>query len=128
MRVKFGKRVFDYSPKHEKIVRALWVTSVLERGKVYLPVEAGWLPDLRAEIISFPKGKHDDQVDCMVQLIRCAPTLISYVKALGLSQAFRRKADPEGSPPPAEAPAPQRRLRSIYGLERELGRQFGRDW
>jgi predicted phage terminase large subunit-like protein len=128
MRVKFGKRVFDYSPKHEKIVRALWVTSVLEQGKVYFPAEASWLPDLRAEIIAFPKGNHDDQVDCMVQLIRCAPTLISNVKALGLSQAFRRKADPEGSPPPAEAPAPRRRLRSIYELDSDVARHFGRDW
>jgi predicted phage terminase large subunit-like protein len=129
MRATFGKRVFCDAPRIEKAVRALAVTPVLERGKVYLPAEAAWLPEFRAEILSFGNGKHDDQVDCMVQFIRWAPILLEKIKNLGLSQAFRRNTDPEGSPPPADAPAPpQRRLRSIYGLDSDVARHFGKGW
>jgi len=34
-------------------------------GKVYLPAHAPWTEDLMAELLSFPAGKHDDQVDVL---------------------------------------------------------------
>lgn len=34
-------------------------------GKVYLPQNGSWVPDLLAELTSFPAGKHDDQVDAL---------------------------------------------------------------
>ena len=34
-------------------------------GKVYLPQAAPWVPDLLAEMVAFPAGKHDDQVDTL---------------------------------------------------------------
>ena len=30
-----------------------------------LPQNAPWLADLRSELLSFPAGKHDDQVDAL---------------------------------------------------------------
>ena len=30
---------------------------------LYVPVHAPWYPAFRAELLSFPAGKHDDQVD-----------------------------------------------------------------
>ncbi|MCB0133560.1 MAG: phage terminase large subunit [Caldilineaceae bacterium] len=34
-------------------------------GKVYLPHNAPWIADLLAEMVAFPAGKHDDQVDTL---------------------------------------------------------------
>jgi hypothetical protein len=30
-----------------------------------VPADAAWLPDLRAELLGFPTGRHDDQVDAL---------------------------------------------------------------
>jgi phage terminase large subunit-like protein len=34
-----------------------------------LPNKAPWLEDLRAEVLAFPNGRHDDQVDALSQLL-----------------------------------------------------------
>lgn len=36
----------------------------MQQGKVFFPY-ASWMPDLRSELLSFPAGKHDDQVDVL---------------------------------------------------------------
>jgi hypothetical protein len=32
---------------------------------LYVPCHADWYPALRSELLSFPAGKHDDQVDAL---------------------------------------------------------------
>jgi hypothetical protein len=32
---------------------------------LYVPFHAPWYPAFRAELLSFPAGKHDDQVDAL---------------------------------------------------------------
>jgi hypothetical protein len=32
---------------------------------LYVPFNAPWYADLRSELLSFPAGKHDDQVDAL---------------------------------------------------------------
>jgi hypothetical protein len=32
---------------------------------LYVPARAPWLPDLKAELLAFPTGKHDDIVDAL---------------------------------------------------------------
>ncbi len=32
---------------------------------LYVPINAPWFADLRSELLSFPAGKHDDQVDAL---------------------------------------------------------------
>jgi hypothetical protein len=32
---------------------------------LYVPTHAQWYADFRAELLSFPAGKHDDQVDAL---------------------------------------------------------------
>ena len=32
---------------------------------LYVPVNASWYPAFRSELLSFPAGKHDDQVDAI---------------------------------------------------------------
>ena len=34
-------------------------------GKLYIPTHAPWYADFRSELLAFPAGKHDDQVDAI---------------------------------------------------------------
>ena len=42
----------------------------IEAGKVWLPREAPWLKDFYHELVQFPGGRHDDQIDSLVQFLR----------------------------------------------------------
>ena len=41
----------------------------VESGKVFLPISASWLPELEAELFTFPQSRHDDQVDSIAQAL-----------------------------------------------------------
>ena len=42
----------------------MWAQSAkIEAGYVLLPERAPWLQDFQTEILRFPYGRHDDQVD-----------------------------------------------------------------
>jgi len=56
-------------PSGDKIVRLESVSPVLESGRVLLPERASWLGDFLAEILAFPGGTHDDQVDSLSQFL-----------------------------------------------------------
>ncbi len=45
------------------------VTPMIEGGQVFLPKSASWLPDYLKELVAFPNGKHDDQVDMTSQYL-----------------------------------------------------------
>jgi predicted phage terminase large subunit-like protein len=47
----------------DKIARALTVKTRYETGMVYHLIGASWLTDYETELLEFPNGKHDDQVD-----------------------------------------------------------------
>ncbi|MDR2613416.1 MAG: phage terminase large subunit [Deltaproteobacteria bacterium] len=55
-----------------KLSRAHAATAAFESGHVYLPPpeRAPWVGDFVAELLSFPSGAHDDQVDAMAQALR----------------------------------------------------------
>lgn len=61
--------VTPYEPKCDKIMRMDSASSMIEKGFVYLPERAPWLSDLLSELMSFPKGKHDDQADSLSQAL-----------------------------------------------------------
>ncbi len=51
---------------HEsKETRAWTIAARYEAGKVFHPRFAPWLQDLEAELLAFPVGEHDDQVDVL---------------------------------------------------------------
>jgi predicted phage terminase large subunit-like protein len=45
------------------------VSPVIQAGHVFLPTRAIWLPDYEKELVAFPHGKHDDQVDATSQYL-----------------------------------------------------------
>ena len=55
------------NPEGDKIVRMHGQTAPIEAGAVHLPKTAPWLDEFKKEILSFPRGKHDDQVDALSQ-------------------------------------------------------------
>jgi hypothetical protein len=41
---------------------------------VYLPKQADWLDSFLLELLAFPNGRHDDQVDSVSQFLKWAMT------------------------------------------------------
>lgn len=62
----------EVSGHESKAFRFDQVTPMFEAGQVYLPERAIWLADYEKEIVSFPLGKNDDQVDATSQYLRWA--------------------------------------------------------
>ncbi|WP_204325932.1 phage terminase large subunit [Sulfitobacter sediminilitoris] len=64
-----GLNIRGIIPKGDKQTRLLGVTPLIESGKVAIPKNAPWLATFQHEVILFPKGKHDDQVDSLSQFL-----------------------------------------------------------
>lgn len=58
-----------YAPREDKVMRVHGQSAIIEAGQVLLPQRASWLEDFRAEVLAFPHGKHDDQVDSLSQFL-----------------------------------------------------------
>ena len=56
----------------DKVSRALPASVWMENGKVWFPHDVSWLADLESELLSFPHGAHDDQVDAMAYAVAFA--------------------------------------------------------
>ena len=56
-------------PDGSKEDRMVAQSAVIEAKRVYIPNTASWLEDFRAEIVAFPSGKNDDQVDSLSQFL-----------------------------------------------------------
>jgi predicted phage terminase large subunit-like protein len=54
-------------PTLDKVMRMNAHTARIEAGCVHLPRRASWLDEFRKEIMAFPAGKLDDQVDALSQ-------------------------------------------------------------
>lgn len=48
-----------------KAVRAQSIRGRMALHGLYVPTHAPWYPELRSELLAFPGGKHDDQVDAL---------------------------------------------------------------
>lgn len=59
-------------PVGDKLVRMEAQTPRIEAGHVLLPKEAPWLAEFLEELLAFPRGKHDDQVDSVSQFLKWA--------------------------------------------------------
>lgn len=57
------------NPATSKEHRASQQTVKFEQGRIKLPQNAAWLSDFESELLSFPNGRHDDQVDSVVQFL-----------------------------------------------------------
>ena len=53
----------------DKETRLSRVAAMIENGNVNLPRDAHWKDDFLLEVLAFPNGRHDDQVDSMTQAL-----------------------------------------------------------
>ena len=58
-----------HRPRYDKEARLLAQSARFESGQVHLPAEATWLADYMSELLAFPNGRHDDQVDSTSQAL-----------------------------------------------------------
>lgn len=54
-----------FPTRGDKAVRAQSIRGRMALEGLYVPTGAPWYPELRSELLSFPAGKHDDQVDAL---------------------------------------------------------------
>ena len=66
---KAGLSAAAVKPDRDKESRMSVASAKFEAGQVYLPVHAPWLAELEEELLSFPHGRHDDQVDSISQAL-----------------------------------------------------------
>ena len=62
-------RPIGIRPDRDKDTRLASQSYVIEAGRVRLPQDAPWLDAFRNEILAFPHGRHDDQVDSLSQFL-----------------------------------------------------------
>jgi predicted phage terminase large subunit-like protein len=93
-----GLPVRQLKPCGDKEVRSLTLQTRFAAGQVWFPrAQPLWLKPLEAELVTFPQGSHDDQVDALSYLAREA--------------ALKTRTRPTAAPPPEE---PKRSYEEIY--------------
>jgi len=68
-KIKFGGAVRPVPVERDKISRAYVQQAKFYAGQVLFPRGASFLPELEAELLVFPQGRNDDQVDSLVQAL-----------------------------------------------------------
>lgn len=62
-------RCIAINPEGDKATRMSSVSAQIEAGYVFIPEQAAWLQDFQKEILQFPYGRFDDQVDSLSQFL-----------------------------------------------------------
>ena len=65
-------RPIGRKPEGGKVERMAAQSASIEAGQVHLPDGASWLDDFLIELLAFPQGRHDDQVDSVAQFLAWA--------------------------------------------------------
>ena len=61
--------IIPIKPKKSKECRVNDILTTLEAGNILIAYNEKWTQELEVELLSFPAGKHDDQVDAISQFI-----------------------------------------------------------
>ena len=101
-------------PRGDKISRLEGQLGKIEAGYLLIPETADWLDDFETELLSFPRGRHDDQVDALTQFLEW----FSRHRGILNRPARREKRDSERR----QRPAGRSHLRSSIGQLRSNGR------
>jgi predicted phage terminase large subunit-like protein len=63
----------EFAPRGDKETRAAAIRGRMAMDGLYLPA-TDWAAALRAELLAFPRGRHDDQVDALGLVEGVSPT------------------------------------------------------
>lgn len=81
----------QFPTRGDKAVRAQSFRGRAALAGVYYQSDAPWWPDLRSELLSFPAGKHDDQVDALGLVGQLLDRMLSGEKARPTEKPVRDK-------------------------------------
>ena len=101
MRLHDPVRPILWAVRLEKEARLLAQAPKFEAGQVLLPREAPWLGVYLAELLAFPNGRHDDQVDSTSQALNWLSRMI----ARGIPRRRPNPPRPQGARPRARVTA-----------------------
>lgn len=73
--LRAGLPVEPLDPDKDKVTRAAAAGALYRAERVYHRAGAPWLHDLEAELLAFPAGEHDDQVDTIAYAARDLPSV-----------------------------------------------------
>jgi predicted phage terminase large subunit-like protein len=76
-------RPIGVKPDGSKTDRMVAQSAKIEAGHVHLPLEADWVDNFLLEILGFPQGRHDDQVDSVSQFLKWVSTRAFYDDDIG---------------------------------------------
>jgi predicted phage terminase large subunit-like protein len=82
--------IVGIKPDRDKETRMSTASAKFEAGQVYLPERAPWLPELEAELFSFPGSTFDDQIDSISQALNNGRTKLWKFVKLGQSRPSLR--------------------------------------
>ncbi|GJD63987.1 phage terminase large subunit [Methylobacterium frigidaeris] len=100
-----GRRVYQgVKVKLDKQTRFEGQTGHLETGRYLLPRQAPWLEAFRREVLAFPRGRYDDQVDSLVQFVEWSGS----PRSRGLLERDPETGRPLGRARPEGYPLPRR--------------------
>ena len=85
-------------PKADKETRIARHQGRFEAGRILLPSEASWLADFESELLAFPNGRYDDQVDALLQFLDWYSENESYINPVICLPIVITRAD-MGLPP-----------------------------
>lgn len=71
----------QFPTRGDKAVRAQSMRGRMAANGLYVPVDAPWYPAFRSELLSFPAGKNDDQVDMLGLLGQLLDRMIKGIAA-----------------------------------------------
>jgi hypothetical protein len=69
------------------------LTAMIENGFVHLPSAAPWLAPCLHELTTFPKGRHDDQVDSTAQMLDWFKRGSGPSTTAGIFELYRMRAE-----------------------------------
>ena len=98
------------TPDADKVMRLHAQMGKIENGFVHLPRAAPWLEEYLAELMSFPRSRHDDQVDSTSQALAWL-AIPSAMEPWFAQMRAARGRDPLDRPPP---PPPVRVTEQLY--------------
>ena len=73
--LRAGRPVRKLEPDKDKVSRSIPAGDAVDNGKVFFPKRVSWLAEWKEELVQFPNGRHDDQVDTLSYAVGVLQTL-----------------------------------------------------
>ncbi|MCL2039628.1 MAG: phage terminase large subunit [Bacteroidetes bacterium] len=88
---KDGLPIKELKPDKDKVSRSLPMTALLEDEKVFFLNDANWLADFEEEVLNFPNGRYDDQVDAFAYITYMLNPILTNNTKIQISKRYNKK-------------------------------------